>query len=108
MGFKSQEDNQHSFNVETDPNNFRLSQDVENYRNYAKDMRDQSEHNFRAGERYRPLFIIPDIVAIDILTKYGLNVHAEDFLDDPANMVKLKRIVFSEYPDLITSHKKTI
>jgi len=102
MGQKSQEDNRHSFDIETGTNQFRLTQDVDHYRNYAKDMRNQGRDNFGAGQKYRPLFIIPDIVAVDILTKYKLNVHADDFLDDPANMIRLKRIIYSEYPDLIT------
>jgi len=108
MGQKSQEDNNHSFEIETGANQFRLTQDVDHYRNYAKDMRNQGRDNFGAGQKYRPLFIIPDIVAVDILTKYKLNVHADDFLDDPANMIRLKRIIYSEYPDLITSHMKKV
>ena len=39
MGFKSQEDNKHSFDVATDQNTFLLSQDVSAYRDYAKESR---------------------------------------------------------------------
>ena len=50
----------------------------------------------------RSFAIIPDIVAIDIYTKYGIDVHADDFIKHPAAVNKLKRIIKQEYPKLLT------
>ena len=46
--------------------------------------------------------IIPDIVAIDIYTKYNIDVHSADFIKYPAQVEKLKRIIREEYPKLLT------
>jgi len=105
MGFKSQEGNQRSFTVSTDESNFKLEQDVGAYKEYAAQQRelDTVSHNGRA---YRSFAIIPDIVAIDILTKYGLDIHAPEFMDNPANLRKLKQVIITDYPLLQTSNIK--
>jgi len=107
MGFLSQENNAKSFIVKTDEKNFQLEQDVQGYKDYAEKSRqlDEISHN---GRRYRSFAIIPDIVAIDMLTKHGLDVHAPDFMQDPANLRKLKQIIESDYPLLKTSNVKVL
>jgi hypothetical protein len=101
MSFKSQEENEHSFNVDTDDSNFVITQDVKAYIEYAKESRDAYEQN-GGGDRYRSFAIIPDIVAIDILTKYKIDINASDFMSDKQQVDKLKKIIISEYPDLLT------
>jgi hypothetical protein len=81
MGFKSQEDNKHSFDVATDQNTFLLSQDVSAYRDYAKESRDIYDASGTASH-YRSFAVIPDIVAIDIYTKYKIDINAQDFMGD--------------------------
>jgi hypothetical protein len=107
MGFKSQDNNQRSFSVATDESNFKLEQDVGAYKEYAAQQRelDSVAHN---GRQYRSFAIIPDIVAIDILTKYGLDLHAPEFMDNPANLTKLKKIIITDYPLLQTSNIKRV
>jgi len=107
MGFKSQDGNTHSFNVTTDEKNFQLSQDVSAYKDYAAKQREVDSVS-HAGRSYRSFAVIPDIVAIDILTKYGLDLHAQDFMDNPANLRKLKQIIISDYPLLQTSNIKKV
>ena len=102
MAFKSQGNNKHSFNVTTDQSRFTLDQDIIAYRQYAKDSRDLYENKSEAGNKYRSFAIIPDIVAIDILTKYRIDIHAADFMGDQQKVNKLKQIIISEYPDLLT------
>ena len=99
--YKSQEDNKHSFNVATDESKFVLSQDINAYREYAKESRDLYEVA-KKKSHYRSFAIIPDIVAIDILTKYQIDIHASEFMTDKALVAKVKRIIISEYPDLLT------
>ena len=101
MGIKSQEDNKHSFDVATDSNTFLLSQDVSAYRDYAKESRDIYDASGTASH-YRSFAVIPDIVAIDIYTKYKIDINAQDFMGDKQLVAKLKKIIISEYPDLLT------
>jgi hypothetical protein len=96
MGFKSQEDNKHSFDVATDQNTFLLSQDVSAYRDYAKESRDIYDASGTASH-YRSF-----AVAIDIYTKYKIDINAQDFMGDKQLVAKLKKIIISEYPDLLT------
>lgn len=105
--FLSQDYNIHSFKVKTDVENFKLEQNVEAYREYAKEQRLLDE-SAKATRQYRSFAIIPDIVAIDILTKYGIDIHAPDFMHQPELVKKFKNIVMSEYPDLLTSNIKKV
>jgi hypothetical protein len=107
MGFKSQDGNQRSFNVSTDEKNFKLDQDVGAYKEYAAAQRELDTIS-HSGRSYRSFAILPDIVAIDILTKYGLDIHAQDFMDNPANLRKLKHIIITDYPLLQTSNIKRV
>ena len=52
---------------------------------------------------WRKAFTIPDLVAMDILMRFGLDVHAPDFMSDRNKMDKLKYIVKTEYPQLLIS-----
>lgn len=107
MQFKSQDFNPNSFNVKLQDKDFQLEQNVSAYREYAKQQRDLDEISY-AGRRYRSYAIIPDIVAIDILTKHGLDIHAPDFMHDPTNLRKLKQVIESDYPLLKTSNVKAL
>ena len=51
----------------------------------------------------RKFATIPDIVAIDILTRFGLDIHATDFMHDTDGLRKLKDIIRKEYPYLLSS-----
>ena len=51
---------------------------------------------------YMSFAVIPDIVAIDILTKYKIDINAQDFMGDKQLVARLKKIIISEYPDLLT------
>jgi hypothetical protein len=101
--FQSQDYNIHSFKVKTDDQNFRLEQNVESYREYAKEQRLLDEQA-KSNRKYRSFAIIPDIVAIDILVKYGIDIHAPDFMTHPELVRKFKQIVMSDFPALLTSN----
>jgi hypothetical protein len=107
MDYLSQENNINSFKVKETSDDFRLEQDVSAYKEYAAQQRelDAISHN---GRQYRSFAILPDIVCIDILTKYGLDVHSPDFLHHPANLRKLKQIIDTDYPLLKTSNIKAL
>lgn len=105
--FQSQDYNVHSFKVATDESNFRLTQNIEAYREYAKEQR-QLDEGAKATRQYRSFAIIPDIVAIDILTKYGIDIHAPDFMHHPELVKRFKKIVVEDYPLLLTSNIKKV
>lgn len=47
---------------------------------------------------------IPDLVAIEILTKYGLDIHSPLFTKDVDAIKKLKTIIMMEYPYLVVNN----
>ena len=103
MPFKSQENNPYSFTVKTSERDFLLEQDISFYTDYAKTQRDK-DAMARSNRNYRPFAIIPDIVAIDLLTKYNLNIHDPNFMNDPAAVKRLKQIIMTDYPKLLTAN----
>jgi len=107
MGFLSQEGNKNSFLVKTDEKDFKLEQDVGAYKAYAEQQR-QLDSISRDGRTYRSFAIIPDIVAIDILTKYNMDIHSPEFMSDPAQLRRLKQIIETDYPLLKTSNIKAL
>jgi len=105
MGYNSIDGLAYSFTVKEQDKDFKLEQNVEAYKDYAAQQR-ALDSDARAGRQYRSFAIIPDIVAIDILTKYGLDIHHPEFMNDPAQLRKLKQIIISDYPLLQTSNIK--
>ena len=79
-----------------------VEQDVTNYVEMAKLDRAKQEHygvNRHTG--YRKLATIPDIVALKLLTEHGIDLHDPAFMYDKNNMKRLKKILLSEYRDLV-------
>lgn len=68
MAFRSQDDNPHSFIVKTDARDFQLEQNVSAYKDYAEKQR-LIDSEVTSNRQYRSSFILPDIVAIDILSE---------------------------------------
>lgn len=82
---------------------FEVHQDVSEYIKFAKESRDIQSQGGDASH-YRSFAIIPDVIALEILTNHGLNLHEGEFMSNPADVQKIKRIIKSEYPDLLTSN----
>ena len=104
MAFKSQDDNIHSFDVSTNATDFRVEQDVQNYKDYAAGSRERDK--YLTGSRtshFRPFCIIPDVVAIDLKVRYGIDVHAPEFMEDTATKLRFAQIMRTEFPELLTS-----
>ena len=107
MDFLSQDNNPHSFRVKADEKDFELEQNVEAYKEYAAQQRELDTFS-HSGRQYRSFAILPDIVCIDILTKYGLDVHSPEFMQHPANLRRLKQIIETDYPLLKTGNIKAL
>lgn len=105
MAFLSQDNNPHSFKVKTNERDFLLEQDVSHYKAHAELSR-QVEAINAPRAHYKRVAIIPDIVAIDMLTKYGLDIHDPNFMHDPAAKKKLYQLLQTEYAALKTTNDK--
>lgn len=77
-----------------------IQQDITPYLEQAKRDREMQDR-FGKHKTFRKLATIPDIVAIDILTNHGIDVHHEDFGKNPAEMKKFRYILQTEFPELL-------
>ena len=87
------------FDLETGDNY--VEQNVDNFKLAAALEREKQDHYGLKNNGYRKFATIPDIVALKILTDHHLDLHDPNFGLDPNNMVKLKKILISEYSDLV-------
>ena len=46
---------------------------------------------------------IPDIVAIEVMEKYGIDIHDPRIMGDKQEMMRFKRIIMTEYPHLVVN-----
>ena len=60
------------------------------------------EAGTKKGAGYKKFATIPDIVAIDILNKYGIDIHDPDTMQDREKMTKFKNIIKTEYKYLLS------
>ena len=76
-----------------------VQQDEKPFIEQAKRDRDAGQ-NSKAG--YKKFATIPDIVAIDILNKYGIDIHDPNTMQDQTKMTRFKNIIKSEYKYLLS------
>jgi hypothetical protein len=81
-----------------------VTQDVNPHLEYAKHMREVHKSAFRskADTGFKPFCTIPDSVALDIHTKYGINIHDTECTKD--DLKKVKTIIKRDYPHLMYFH----
>jgi len=78
-----------------------VEQNIDQYKEHAQKERDRQSYFGRSKGGYRKMATIPDIVAIKILQDHKLDLHDKDFMTNPANLTKLKKILMTEYRDLV-------
>ena len=62
------------------------------------------ERENQAGNSHVKKFAtIPDIVAIEIMEKYGLDIHSPTFMHDKDALAKLKSIILRDYKYLVVN-----
>jgi len=76
-------------------------QDISKYKEAAKLQRDKEAYYGKSNNGYRKMATIPDIVAIKILEDHKLDLHDPAFMQDSNNLKKLKKILITEYSDLV-------
>ena len=82
-----------------DTGEFRVYQDEKPFLEQAKLER---ETHSSVDKGYKKFCTIPDIVAIELLYKYGIDIHAADFMHDSGKVKKVMSIIKSEYPYLLS------
>ena len=80
-----------------------VEQNIDNYKLAAALEREKQEYHGLNKSHYRKLATVPDIVAMKILTDHGLDLHDPNFSSDPNNFTRLKKILMSEYRDLLVN-----
>jgi len=76
-----------------------VSQNVQPFLEQAKQDRDTLG---MAPNGMKKFATIPDLVAIDIKDKWGLDIHAPEFMSDKEMLAKLMVIVRQDYPYLLS------
>jgi hypothetical protein len=79
---------------------WKVYQDETPFLEQAKRDRDTFDKSKEKG--YRKFATIPDIVAIEILQKYGINIHDPNTINDPSEMNRFKNIIKKEYKYLLS------
>ena len=80
---------------------WRIQQDEKPFLEQAK--RDREAQQKENNSKIRKFATIPEIVAIEINEKYGLNLHEERFLMDEDKKARFFAIMQSDYPHLIVN-----
>ena len=88
-------------NYDKHESRWEIKQDVSAVLEEVKRDRELASKHTPTG--WRKAFTIPDVVAIELLTKYGMDIHAPDFMHDHMNMAKLKSVIKQDYPYLLIS-----
>ena len=76
-----------------------VTQDVSSHLEWAKEMRAtaSARNNFSHG--FKPFCNIPDSVSLELMSKYGINIH--DNQTDRDALKKVKSIIKRDYPHLM-------
>lgn len=77
---------------------WKIYQDERPFLEQAKLDREQTQ---KRDVGYKKFATIPEIVAIEINDRYGLDIHAPDFMHDPDKKAKLMTIIRQDFPYLL-------
>lgn len=84
-----------------DDSTWHLEQDERPFLEQAKRDREAGTIDTQSG--YRKFATIPEIVAIEIKDKHGIDVHAEDFFHDVDKKARFFTIIRQDYPHLVVN-----
>ena len=78
-----------------------LYQDEKPFIEQAKMEREQNtKENIIGGKKFAS---IPDIVAIEVMQKYGVNIHDPEHSSCKWTMARFKQIIMKDYPYLVVN-----
>ena len=92
-------DNNYTFDMQVKnvEDRFEITQDVTSHLDWAKEQRKISKYA-RLDRGFKPYCNIPDSLSLEIMTKYGINIHDGCDKDD---LKKVKQIIKQNYPALM-------
>lgn len=76
-----------------------ITQDEKPFIEQAKIDREQQS---KRDVGYKKFATIPDIVAVEVMIKHGIDIHDPETMRDRALMNKFRQIIKSEYPYLLS------
>ena len=79
---------------------WRVQQDEKPYLDMIKQER---ETHSSMHTHMKKFATIPDIVAMELLTKYKLDIHDPTFMDNVDEKKRLRQLILMEYPHLVVS-----
>ena len=79
--------------------NFYAEGDVSEAKQFVKEQREIGRNT---KSHYQHMAEIPMIIVLELQTKWGMDIMGPDFMANPANVTRLKYILKTEYPDLLT------
>ena len=79
-----------------------IQQDIQPFLDQAKEDRAAGHGN----GHYRKAFTVPDVVAIEINMKWGIDIHCPTFMSDTEKKAKLFTIIDQYYPHLKSTEGK--
>ena len=99
--FYSKTANNLSGNFDLSDGSWSATQDVNEILNSVQLDKQEQEYAGKANTHYTKAFTLPDIIAIEILTKYGIDAHSDSFMHDRDAKRKVFKIIKEEYPHII-------
>ena len=82
---------------------WRFEQDERPFLEQAK--RDRELGNKKTHMNHKKFATIPEIVSIEILNKYGIDIHSLTFMDDQDAKAKFFTIIQQDYPHLVVNKR---
>lgn len=79
----------------------RWSQDIKHFQAKAKQDKEFQEYHGIRKDGYRKVATIPDALALKLFEDHNLDIHDPGFMSNPDEVKRLKKILLSEYRDLV-------
>ena len=89
-------------NYDNEGSRWSIQQDISGVLKSAKEDRDSGD----GKAHYTKMYSIPDVVAIEINMKWGIDVYSPEFMHDKAMKTKVHLIIQENYPDLMSTDKR--
>ena len=81
---------------------WQIYQDEKPFIEQAKADREKSQ--ISTHMRHRKFATIPDIVALEVMQKYGIDIHNGEHSRCPWTMKRFKQIIMTDYPALVVNN----
>ena len=85
----------------TGESTWQISQDEKPFLEEAK--LDREEHTKATNMNHRKFATIPDVVALEVMQKYGVDIHDPEQSSCHWTMKRFKQIIMKDYPHLVVN-----